>query len=127
MATSGARRVVRCVVHESSFARQMLSTVLASVGHGHGRVRAVHGWVSPEGALSAECMAIHFRELAHGTAAEGAQFTVRILGPRARCVACGTTYEPVHSMGRCPKCHGNVIQMEERLPLGVDRIELETP
>lgn len=112
-------------MHESSLARQMLSTVLASAGPG--RVRAVYGWVSPDGSLSAECLAIHFRELAHGTAAEGAQFTVRILGPRSRCVACGATYEPVHAMARCPKCQGAVVALQDRVPLGVDRIELEAP
>jgi Zn finger protein HypA/HybF involved in hydrogenase expression len=112
-------------LHESSLAQQMLSTVLASAGSA--RIRAVHGWVSPEVTLSPEWLAIHFSEFARGTAAEGAQFTVRILGPRARCVACGAIYEPIASMRGCPACQGTIVEVQDRVTLGVDRIEVDSP
>lgn len=92
-------------MHESSLAKQILSTVLdRGAREGAARVRAVRGWIAETERLSVESITFHFRALARGTIAEDAELNLVVRHVEARCTSCAAVFLPDHHVLLCPRC-----------------------
>ena len=112
-------------MHETSLARQILSTVLAQAGRERAiAVRSVRGWIAETEALSAESVALHFRALAAGTVAAGARLELEVRRVDAQCRACTITYRPEHHLVLCPACGSTDGELLGDTGMGIDAIEI---
>lgn len=113
-------------MHESSLAKQILSTVLdRGAQEKVVRVRSVRGWIAETERLSVQSIAFHFEAHARGTIAEGATLELTVRHVEVRCAACKATYLPDHHVLLCPRCGSADGEILGRIGIGIETMDVE--
>jgi hydrogenase nickel incorporation protein HypA/HybF len=113
-------------MHESSLAKQILSTVLGrGAQEGAARVRVVRGWIAETERLSVESITFHFQALARGTIAEDADLDLVVRHVEARCTSCAAVFLPDHHVLVCPRCGSTDGELLGRVGILIESIDVE--
>jgi hydrogenase nickel incorporation protein HypA/HybF len=81
--------------------------------------------IGPLSTIDGDHLLEHLREIAPGTAIEGAQLEAVEIPPEYRCRACGQSFADSVIHNRCPKCHSDDVQVERIRELAVLSVDVE--
>lgn len=68
-----------------------------------------------------------FEVLTEGTICEGAELAITMVGPKSRCLECGTEFEHDRFHVRCPACDSPATELFAGRELQIDSIEVDIP
>jgi hydrogenase nickel incorporation protein HypA/HybF len=112
-------------MHERGAAKAALKLALGEVADGE-RVIGLELSLGELCGHGAEALALYFRDLCRGTAAEDATLEVRRRTARLRCLDCGLVTPLSFPVEPCPAC-GGVRSAEDLREVRVEAVELLNP
>jgi hydrogenase nickel incorporation protein HypA/HybF len=114
-------------MHELAIAEALIEQVGTELDRAgqHGAVKRLELAVGKLSGVHCDSLRFAFELLAPGTAAEGAELTIREPSAVSRCRQCGTTTEIAEMVVDCPHCGSPEIVIEQGRDLLLETIEIE--
>lgn len=110
-------------MHELSLTQNLLNHALKNANSK--RIVNVNLWIGPFSEDREESIKFYWRDLAKGTAGEGAQLHFQHVTVDMKCMSCGGTFSLDDDRSICMYCHGNGSQLLDKDEVKLESIDVE--
>lgn len=116
-------------MHEFGIVEPLLRAALKAAAEQDGHaIQEVRVRIGRMRQVKPEALAVAFKALATGTAAEGASLVWEEITPCVRCQGCRTVFQPEDDwLWTCPQCNGSGGELLQGNELVLERVVLQKP
>ena len=113
-------------MHELSITQNILDLALQKAEEAKAKeIKKINLVIGTMTGVVEDCVRFYFELLSKGTPAEKTTLAFNMVSPRAKCRACGKSFELKEDDLTCPFCHSNSLELTAGKELFVESIEVE--